>query len=101
MRVYISGPMEKDPGHVEKFAAAFVALARAGHAPVSPVDIGRALKYRMGREPTRYEYMRADIKAMMDCDTICMLAGWNKSWGAKIELWIANKLHFEHADYKE
>jgi len=95
VRVYISGPMEKDPGHVEKFNAAFVALARAGHAPVSPVDIGRALKYRMGREPTRYEYMRADIKAMMDCDAICMLDGWNRSKGSRVEKELAEELEIK------
>jgi nucleoside 2-deoxyribosyltransferase len=95
MKVYISGPITNDPDHAEKFAAAFIDLYSQGHDPVSPVDIGRELKASMGREPTRYEYMRADIKAMMDCDAICMLPGFNDSWGAKIELWIAHNLHFD------
>ncbi len=96
MKVYISGSIANDPNHETKFAAASTILSNQGHNPVNPVDIGRSLKETMGREPTRYEYMRADIKAMMDCDAICMLPGWVESWGAKIELWIAHNLHFEN-----
>jgi hypothetical protein len=87
--------MEKDPGHAEKFAAAFVALSRAGHNPMSPMDIGRALKYRMGREPTWQEYMREDIKALMDCDGIFMLDGWNRSKGARVEKELAEELEIK------
>jgi nucleoside 2-deoxyribosyltransferase len=96
MTVYISGPITTDPEHAEKFAAAFATLSAQGHAPINPVDIGRALKLKMGREPTRYEYMREDIKAMMGCDAICILPDWIDSWGACIELELANRLHFEH-----
>ena len=92
MRVYISGAISKDPDHAEKFAAAFVALEKMGHDPVNPVCIGLNLKNKLGREPTRYEYMRHDIKAMMACDGICMLPGWTKSWGAIIEQYLASKI---------
>jgi len=92
LRVYISGPITGVPDHVEKFEAAFVALSRTGHNPVSPVDIGRALKYRMGREPTWEEYMREDIKVLMNCDGIYMLDGWNKSKGAGVEKELAEEL---------
>jgi hypothetical protein len=40
-------------------------------------------------------FMRADIKALMDCDTICLLPGWATSRGAKIELYLAEKLGME------
>jgi hypothetical protein len=95
VKVYISGPIEKDPDHAEKFAAAFVEISRAGHNPVSPVDTGRALKYRMGREPTWQEYMREDIKALMDCDGIFMLDGWNRSKGARVEKELAEELEIK------
>lgn len=35
------------------------------------------------------DWMRADIKAMMDCDTIVMCPGWETSHGARLELYIA------------
>lgn len=99
MTVYISGPITNDPDHAEKFAAAFEKLEKAGHDPVNPVCIGLNLKNKLGREPTRYEYMREDIKAMMNCDAIYVLPGWIDSWGACIEIELANKLHFEHINH--
>ena len=92
MTVYISGAISKDPDHAEKFAAAFVALAEQGCTPVNPVAIGRELKERMGREPEWTDYMRACIKALMDCDRILMLPGWRESRGATIEAEIAQEL---------
>lgn len=95
MTVYISGPISDDPDHAEKFAEAFTALEKMGHDPVNPVCIGLNLKNRIGREPTRYEYMRDDIKAMMACEAIYVLPGWMDSWGTNIEVRLASDLHFE------
>jgi len=38
------------------------------------------------------DYMRADIKALVDCDAILMLPDWEESDGAKLELLIAQGL---------
>lgn len=38
------------------------------------------------------DYMREDIKALMDCDYIYMLKGYENSAGAKIELAIAQAI---------
>jgi len=38
------------------------------------------------------DYMRADIKALVDCDAILMLPDWVESDGAKLELLIAQGL---------
>jgi len=92
MTVYISGPIDGNPNYVEEFWNAWVILDNKGHNPVSPIDIGRELKRKMGREPTWSEYMREDIKALMDCDGIYMLDGWEKSSGARLEEWIAFRL---------
>lgn len=37
-------------------------------------------------------YMKECIKALMDCDKILMLPGWEDSEGAKLELMIAEKV---------
>jgi hypothetical protein len=92
MTVYISGPISNDPDHAEKFAVAFVDLIGKGHTPINPVYIGRELKAQMGREPTWEDYMRECIKALCDCDAICMLPGWNGSKGALMEHAIAFRL---------
>lgn len=36
--------------------------------------------------------MRRDIAALMDCDTVATLPGWEHSKGAKLEVLIAEKL---------
>jgi len=95
VRVYISGPITGVPDHAEKFKAAFVALVKQGHIPVNPATLGEALKYKLGREPTWTECMREDIKAMMDCDAICMLDGWNRSKGARVEKELAEELEIK------
>ena len=38
--------------------------------------------------------MREDIRAMLDCDRIHMLPGWERSRGAVLELTIAHALGF-------
>ena len=92
MTVYISGPITGNPDYEDDFGRAWVYLNNKGHAPVSPVDIGRELKEKLKREPTWEEYMRADIKALMDCDAIYLLGGWEVSEGARLEEWIAFRI---------
>lgn len=89
MTVYISGPITNNPHYDDDFADAYIHLHNLGHNPVNPVDIGGELKRKMGREPTWAEYMREDIKALMDCDGIFMLPGWMESRGASAEVLIA------------
>ena len=92
IKVYISGPITGNPDYEDDFGRAWVYLNNKGHAPISPVDIGRELKEKLKREPTWSEYMREDIKALIDCDAIYMLKDWHKSDGARIELELAEKL---------
>ena len=98
MKVYISGPITDDTDHADKFARAFMLLAKARHEPVSPVLIGRELKYRMRRDPTWEEYMREDIKALVGCDGIFMLDGWEASSGARLEEHIAMRLDIKRIE---
>ena len=43
-------------------------------------------------DKTWLDYMRADIKELVDCDAILMLDNWKESDGAKLELIIAQGL---------
>lgn len=39
--------------------------------------------------------LKADLKGMLDCETIYLLPGWNKSRGATFELLIATILEYK------
>jgi len=85
MTVYISGAITGNPNAEDDFSDAYIHLHNLGHNPISPVDIGIDLEKKLKRKPTWAEYMREDIKALMDCDVIYMLDGWEKSSGARLE----------------
>lgn len=38
---------------------------------------------------TGYDYMRHDLKGLLDCDTIFLMHGWEHSVGCKIEFDVA------------
>lgn len=99
MRVYIAGPISGiENDNSEAFRIAFLELSEIGHYPVSPIDIGRRLKREMGRVPTWAEYMREDIKALMTCDGIYLLSGWNNSIGSCIEQQLAFDLKIQEIE---
>ena len=82
MTVYISGPMTgiKD-FNAPAFEKAYFDLQKADHFPVMPSP------YVDGK--TYQEYLRDDLKLLLDCDAIYMLEGWQESKGAKIEHMVA------------
>lgn len=96
MRVYISGPITKG-GKVKTLQAIEIAkknfqsveevLKVRGHDPVNPFKV---IPYQ--KELTWIDYMRANIKALVDCDGIYQLPGWHESEGALLEWQIARKL---------
>jgi hypothetical protein len=87
MRLYISGPMSGYENHnFPAFNQAAKVVQLLGHQPVNPVDINP--------DPgTPWEMcLRADIKALCDCDGIVLLPGWENSVGAQLELHVAHRL---------
>lgn len=81
MKVYISIPIT---GHDieavrEKADRVKSMLSRAGHTPVSPLDI------YAGKHPTYEDYICFDLRAMLDCDAVLFCKGWENSLGCNIE----------------
>ena len=92
MKVYISGPitgrtLEEAELH---FRQAHMELGRKNE--VMTVINPMALNH--DHDKTWESYMRHDIKAMLNCNAIYMLNGWEKSKGAIIEFNLAKELKF-------
>ena len=86
-RFYISGPMSGLPQcNFPAFHAAAARLRDQGYTVVNPAEFGE----ESGK--TWEQYMRQDIKALCDCDTIYLLPGWHESKGAQLELHIAHRI---------
>jgi hypothetical protein len=96
-RIYVAGPMRGYPNlNFDAFNANAYALREEGYEVVNPVEINP--------DPNAeyLECMRADIKALCDCDAIYLLDGWENSEGANAEYQVARmlklKVYFERTD---
>ena len=84
MKIYISGPITgMDNGNKEAFDGMEHKLRDRGHDVVNP----HSLPHNHGK--TWNEYMREDLKAMLDCQGAVFLPGWNNSRGARVEYDLA------------
>jgi Domain of unknown function (DUF4406) len=83
MKVYISGPIKDTPDYERNFARAKRYLQEfQAHVVVNPCELGSA-------GYTYEQFMRVDLMALLDCDAIYMLKGWEKSSGARCEHLVA------------
>lgn len=74
-RIYLSGPMNN---MLDLNFPLF-------HTVINPAELNP--------DPgTWSECMRRDIKALMDCDTVATLPGWQDSRGASLEVYIGKEL---------
>lgn len=99
-KVYISGQitgLDHDEYHTN-FGRAEALLLDHELIPVNPLKVRACEVEDCGNGDTKPNgeylhswscYLRYDIKAMLDCDTIAMLPGWQKSRGAAFELYVA------------
>ncbi len=97
-RIYIAGPMRGYPEHnFPAFNAAEARFRAAGFEVVSPVTIGQTL---FGNDPSvpGGEYIRADVRALADCQAIALLPGWERSTGARCEAVVARTIGLRFFD---
>ena len=97
MKVYVAGPMTGiEAFNFPAFDFARDGLRFAGYEVVSPADLDRAI----GFDPTKNTLdgfdklaaIRRDIEAIIECDAIYMLQGWENSVGATAEFHLARWL---------
>ena len=84
--IYISGPMS---GYLDYNWPAFEKAYKA-------LEPHAQLPYKKTPEETLEwaQYMKKDIKILLQCDAIVMLEGWEKSDGACLERQIASALGY-------
>lgn len=103
MKVYISGKISglEESEYLPMFAEAAEFLKKCGHEPVNPLEVdpgcNEACKSGLSFEDGRYMhtwqcYMKADIKALLECDAIMALDNAGDSRGAQLELELASHL---------
>jgi hypothetical protein len=87
LRVYLSGPMSGLPElNFPAFNAAAFRLRACGLQVTNPAEINP------DGAMTWEQCMRADIKALCDCEALALLPGWTESRGAHLELHLAHRL---------
>lgn len=92
-KVYISGPITGiDFGNRFAFMAARCGLELCGYEVVDPSEV------QLSDAATWADYMKADLKLLLDCDYIYMLEGWENSKGARLERELAENLGIEEID---
>lgn len=87
MRIYIAGPMTGYPEfNFPAFHAAATMLRSLGFDVVNPAEV-------VTDTSTPWEEcMKRDIQAMLSCDSVATLDGWERSKGAGIETSLARQL---------
>lgn len=94
MKAYLAGPMRgKKHYNFPAFDAAAKDLREKGWEIISPADIDRDMGFDpvngTGVEPSLEECIKRDTVAVLDCEAIILLPGWEKSVGARAELALA------------
>ncbi|VEH23197.1 DUF4406 domain-containing protein [Bordetella hinzii] len=86
-KIYISGPMTGLPKlNFPAFNAEAMRLRELGYDVINPAEINP--------DPSApwQDCLRADLRAMLDCDTLALLPGWAKSQGAHLEVHVAHRV---------
>lgn len=97
MKIYISGPISGKPReeheHVFKVAKRFI--EELGHEAIDPHDLpphqhdGECPPGYTQTEHSSCCYLRNDLIALLTCDGVFMLSGWESSIGARLEHSVA------------
>ena len=92
MTVYISGPITGVHEYAKAFQVAEDALVDYGHSVINPCKLPH------NHSHSWEDFMKEDLTALLKCDGIFMIAGWQESRGAKIEYELAMQLGMKQID---
>jgi len=108
-KVYLSGPITGKPNdNIEEFEKYKQKFKNLNYEVVNPHDLFTRefvddLNRKLENKDITFEeyhgtFMRTDIKAMMDCDFIAVLNGYENSKEANIEVYIARNINMPIID---
>ncbi len=86
-KIYLSGPMTGLPNlNFPAFHAEAARLRTRGFEVVNPAELHK--------DPGAnwHACLRTDLKAMLDCDGLVLLDGWQRSAGAHLEIHVAHRV---------
>ena len=87
MKIYLSGPMTGLADfNFPAFNAEATRLRALGHNVVNPAELNP------DTDAPWNECMRRDLAALLTCDALAMLDGWQKSAGAHLEMHVAHRV---------
>lgn len=87
-RVYISGPMRGLPEfNYPAFHRLAAILRGRGFAAFNPAE-----QFAGATDLEWQTYMRHDLSALLECDAVCVLPGWENSTGALVEVAVARAI---------
>ncbi len=93
-KLFISGPMSGlENFNTKAFDAMALRLRRIGYNVINPVEL-----FENDFTKDRKFYVLKSITALLECDSIVMLDGWEKSTGASLELTVARALELNQFD---
>lgn len=93
--VYLSGPMTGYPDHnYAAFEEARTTLRSLGLTVVCPAEAGVVEGWSWE------QYLKRDLKMMLDCEALVVLPEWEKSRGARLEATVAWQLNMPVAEYE-
>jgi nucleoside 2-deoxyribosyltransferase len=95
MKIYLSGPITGVENYMEIFNRHEAALKETGHEVINPAKLNH------DHDKSWTSYMKEDIRALLDCDVIALIPGWEESRGARIECGIAKRLGMDLLFLKE
>lgn len=92
--IYLSGPMKGiTRRNFPEFNKIASQLRKKGFSVINPAQINVGLKSDYKNKKEFYNAcLKRDIRALVDCNSIVMMEGWEKSNGAYLELYIASKI---------
>lgn len=104
-RIYISGGITGVENWRENFNNAEKELLelKGTFVVANPVTLSQNVEKQFAafnKTPDYADYMRKDIRELSSCDAICMLPGWKRSKGARLEYRIAKILNMHILEYQ-
>lgn len=94
MKLYLAGAITGNKYYRDDFAFHADELRALGHEVVSPVELDPvehddSIHDWTPDTPAYQQYLRTDAAALLGCDGIALIPGWEKSYGVRREIELA------------